>query len=388
MEKLPVIELLLHLVCLLLLVSSVMSSNGHLITCLPSDQEALLDFKTGLQDHANVLSSWREISNCCEWHGIECDNNTGAVITVDLHNPYSDPNNSNSSYGRYVFRNLSGNLSYLQVLDLGFLELYVDNFQWINGLISLEYLAMDGVNLSLVNKDWVAAFMNQLPSIVELHLSGCNLSSYNIQSPHAPLNFSSLAVIDLSFNSFHSKMPDWLVNISSLQHIVMSESGLFGKIPLGLGEMPNLLWLDLSRNYDLTATCSQLFRRRWEKIQVINLRENNLQGKLPFSLGNLTSLTRLYVDSNAIKGGIPSSIGRLCNLSRFSLSMNNMTGNLPEILEGTHTCSLKKPLHNLQYFVLSNNHLSGKIPYWFGHLENLVGLDLGIICLRDPSLLL
>ncbi|XP_028794117.1 receptor-like protein EIX1 [Neltuma alba] len=434
MAKLPVIELLLHLVCLLILVSVGSSNGGHLINCLASDREALMDFKTGLQDHGNVLSSWRS-SNCCEWHGIQCDNNTGTVVAVDLHNPYWGPN-SNSSHEGYVFRSLSGeirsslmnlkllrhldlsfntfngvpipeffgslenlqylnlshagftstiprhlgNLSHLQVLDLGFLELHVDNFQWINGLISLEYLAMNGVDLSLL-KDWFDV-LNQLPSIVELHLSGCNLPSYI--RPLVSLNFCSLAVMDLSFNNFHSKVPNWLVNTSSLQHIDMSESGLYGRIPLDLGDMPNLLWLDLSRTYDLTASCSQLFRKRWEKIQIINLKDNKVHGKLPSSLGNMTSLTRLYLDSNAIEGSIPSSIRELCNLNRFSSSRNNMTGNLPEILEGTQTCPFKKPLHNLQYLVLRDNQLGGKIPYWLGQLENMIGIDLSHNLFEGP----
>ncbi|XP_028794112.1 receptor-like protein EIX1 [Neltuma alba] len=424
MGKLPVIELFLLSLCDLVISVSTGSSDGHLVTCLASDREALMDFKSGLHDPNNVLSSWRG-SDCCEWHGIECDNSTKAVVAVDLHNPYGFDD-------RYAFWNLSGeirpslmklkslrlldlsfnnfdgipipeffgslenlqylnlstagfsglipthlgNLSHLKVLDLGYSvgvnELCADNFQWITGLVSLEHLVMNQVNLSLV-KDWAGA-LNQLPSIVELHLSGCYLSGYIPSVPS--LNFSSLVVMDLSFNNFYSKIPDWLVNVSSLQHIDMTESNLHGRIPLGLGEMPNLVSLDLSQNYDLTANCSQLFQKRWEKIQVINFRENMVYGKLPLSLGDMTSLTRLDLDSNAIEGGIPSSIGKLCNLNSFSLSWNNMTGNLPEILEGTQTCPFKKPLHNLQYFDLGINKLGGKIPYWIGQLENMVNLDL------------
>ncbi|XP_028794116.1 receptor-like protein EIX1 [Neltuma alba] len=426
MGKLPVIELFLLSLCLLIISVSVGSSDDHLVTCLAPDREALMDFKTGLHDPNNVLSSWRG-NNCCEWHGIECDNSTKAVVAVDLHHPYVFDD-------RYAFWNLSGeirpslmglkslrlldlsfnnfdgisipeffgslenlqylnlsnagfsglipahlgNLSHLKVLDLekradSSNEFYADNFQWITGLVSLEHLVMDQVNLSLV-KDWAGA-LNQLPSIVELHLSGCYLSGYIPSVPS--LNFSSLVVMDLSFNNFYSKIPDGLVNISSLQHIDMTKSNLHGRIPLGLGEMPNLLLLDLSWNYDLTANCSQLFQKRWEKIQVIDLSINNLYGKLPMSLGDMTSLTRLYLDSNAIEGGIPSSTGKLCNLNSFSLSGNKMTGNLPEILERTQTCPFKKPLHDLQYFVLGTNKLSGKIPYWIGQLENIVRLDLG-----------
>ncbi|KAK9911332.1 hypothetical protein M0R45_035249 [Rubus argutus] len=49
--------------------------------------EALMDFKDGLGDSENRLSSWKG-SNCCQWWGLNCSNTTGAVITVDLHNPH------------------------------------------------------------------------------------------------------------------------------------------------------------------------------------------------------------------------------------------------------------------------------------------------------------
>ncbi|CAI8611177.1 unnamed protein product [Vicia faba] len=50
--------------------------NAVAIECLASDQEALLDFKNGLQYSHNRLSSWRN-TNYCQWQGIRCDNVTG-----------------------------------------------------------------------------------------------------------------------------------------------------------------------------------------------------------------------------------------------------------------------------------------------------------------------
>ncbi|KAH7527969.1 hypothetical protein FEM48_Zijuj05G0022300 [Ziziphus jujuba var. spinosa] len=69
-------------------------SDAQVMRCLESDREALVELKNGLNDPEKRLSSWKG-SNCCEWPGISCDNSSGAVIAVDLHNPY--PNGLYSS---------------------------------------------------------------------------------------------------------------------------------------------------------------------------------------------------------------------------------------------------------------------------------------------------
>ncbi|KAF7824588.1 receptor-like protein EIX2 [Senna tora] len=411
----------------MIIASSIRSSNGHqLVYCLASDREALLDFKSGLKDPDNVLSSWSG-TNCCEWYGIRCNNNTGAVVSIDLHNPYNYWFHPSTS--RDGFRNLSGeirpslmklksirhldlsfntfngisipaffgslenlkylnlsnagfngiipsnlgNLSHLKVLDLEYMyNLDEENLEWLSGLISLQHLIMSGIDLSRAT-DWVGK-VNKLPFITELNLRGCGLHDYNPSL--TSLNFTSLTVIDLSHNYGLKMIPDWLLNISSLQYIDMRDCGLHGRIPLGLGELPNLVSLDLHAN-DLTANCSQLFiGGRWKKIQMLDLSNNKLHSKLPSYLGNMTSLTHLDLLFNAMEGGIPSSIGKLCNLNYLNLAENKMAGSLPEFLEGIETCPSRNPLPNLKILVLHDNQLVGKIPYWLGQLENLEELDL------------
>lgn len=170
-----------------------------------------------------------------------------------------------------------GNLTSLQHLDVNSLSTDVNDFEWVNGLVSLKYLVMNGVDLSrLAGPDWVRP-LNRLPSLTELHLSSCSLSSF--PPPPTFVNFTSLALIDLSFNDLgYSKIPEWLVNVSSLVSVDMRNSGLRGGIPLGFGELPKLQFLYLGMNHNLTANCSQLFSRRWEKIQVLDLRSNRLYG--------------------------------------------------------------------------------------------------------------
>ncbi|XP_065870518.1 receptor-like protein EIX1 [Euphorbia lathyris] len=385
------------------------------ITCSKSDLEALIDFKNGLQDSGNRLQSWRG-KNCCQWQGIRCNNRTRAVISIDLKNPsvsslsgeirpsllklkslqYLDLslNTFNQipipdflgSLQSLQYLNLSkagftgvvplalGNLSTLNFLDVSseFSSLSANSFDWITRLVSLKHLAMDGTDLSLVSTNLFEA-LNMLPSLTSLHLSACGLSGPISSLSH--VNFTSLEVLDLSLNNFNSLFPDWLVNISSLAHVDLSISGLYGRIPLGFSELPNLQYLNLAMNNNLSASCSQLFRGSWKKIEVLSLSTNKLHGRLPASIGNMSSLVVFDLFVNSVEGWIPPSIGKLCNLQRFDLSGNNLTGSLPESLEGNN-CQPNGFLPSLMQLKLSSNRLEGDLPNWLGQLDNLAELFL------------
>ncbi|KAI3448864.1 hypothetical protein Pfo_005529 [Paulownia fortunei] len=389
------------------------------VKCLPSDRKALLDFKNGLNDPENTLSSWRGM-DCCGWRGIVCDNGTGGVSVIDLHNPYPLGYGASAAGARYGFWNLSGeirpslmqlkslkhldlssntfggipipeffgslknlqylnlsnagfsgiipqhlgnlsNMQYLDVSNSGFPSLIVDDFQWITGLVSLKHLEMNSVDLSLVNSNWLE-MLNLLPHLTELHLS-------------AFVNFTSLAVIDLSFNGFSSMFPDWLVNISSLVYVDLSNCMLRGRIPLGFGELPNLQFLNLDLNGNLSASTLSLFKGSWQSIEFLSLASNKVHGKLPASIGNMVSLTDFDLSDNYVEGGIPGTIGSLCKLVNFDISGNRMTGSLPELLEGTENCRADSPLPRLE-LSLAFNLFEGPLPASVGSLQNLTDLSL------------
>ncbi|XP_038722533.1 receptor-like protein EIX2 isoform X2 [Tripterygium wilfordii] len=436
MEILSLLQLVLTVICLM--TGGIASDcNAQLVDCLESDREALIEFKSVLNDPENRLLSWKG-SNCCQWHGIICDNHSGAVITVDLHNPHPSILDPSGGYGfwnlsgeispsltklkflrhldlsfnsfnhiqipdfldsmeKLQYLNLSnagfsgaipptlGNISSLQYLDLdsssSFPVLTAHNLDWVTGLTSLKHLKMRAVNLSKVSSEWIVA-LNKLQFLTELDLSDCGLSGSIASLSY--LNFTSLTVMDLSGNLFISHLPSWFVNISRLVSLDISFSGLYGRIPLGFGELPNFQIFRLSSNDNLTASCSQLFRGSWERIEVIDLFLNKLHGKLPASFGNMTSLTHFDLFANGVEGGIPSSIGRLCNLQYIDLSANNLTGSLPEFLEGTENCLSGSTLPSLQHLDWSNNHLVGILPKWLGQLSNLGILNLLYNSLEGP----
>ncbi|CAI7925021.1 unnamed protein product, partial [Closterium sp. NIES-53] len=105
-------------------------------------------------------------------------------------------------------------------------------------------------------------------------------------------------------------------------------------------------------------------------ITAMVMTDMNIQGFLPQSLGNLTSLTRLSLDHNSLGHSIPSSFVNLTNLRKLSLGFNRfMNGPIPEYIGS---------LERLETLDLGLMALTGSIPSTIGRLTNLTLLDVSI----------
>ena len=62
------------------------TNNNVTAKCIQSEREALVSFKAGVNDIPGKLSSW-DGEDCCQWNGVECDNESGHVIKLNLSNP-------------------------------------------------------------------------------------------------------------------------------------------------------------------------------------------------------------------------------------------------------------------------------------------------------------
>ncbi|GFY93066.1 disease resistance family protein [Actinidia rufa] len=257
-----------------------------------------------------------------------------------------------------------GNLSNLNYLDvyadsydrLGFYELRSESLQWISRLSSLRYLNMGQVQLNNIEKDWLQA-INMLPSLVELHLHSCGLQSLSISLPF--VNFTSLSVLDISWNSIISSIPNWLFNLTSLRTLDLSENSFRGTIPgdivnlislevldlsdngeiegpilRNLGNLCKLQFLSLSGNNFSGGKIDELFSGSLDcpnnSLVSLDLRGSQLGGELPDTLGVLKKLQLLQLSENSFWGSIPPSIGNLSSLQQLDLSWNEMNGTIPE----------------------------------------------------------
>ena len=107
----------------------------------------------------------------------------------------------------------------------------------------------------------------------------------------------------------------------------------------------------------------------------LQLYSNNLAGRIPAELVNLTHLTDLSLYRNKLTGGIPSQLGNLGRLEQLKLYRNELSGNIPASLGS---------LSYLTVLNLAVNDLSGNIPASVGNLSGLTELNLHSNGLSGP----
>ncbi|MFD2588402.1 leucine-rich repeat domain-containing protein [Croceitalea marina] len=127
----------------------------------------------------------------------------------------------------------------------------------------------------------------------------------------------------------------------------LSNNNLQGRIPITIGNLKNLERLDLSQN-NITGRIPGLFRK-FKNLKEVNFEDNQLVGTIPNTINKLQNLEELNLSNNKLNGALPETINELGKLNTLAVANNELHGEMPAGME-----NLKK----LKRLYLANNAFS------------------------------
>ncbi|XVF18631.1 hypothetical protein REPUB_Repub11eG0039200 [Reevesia pubescens] len=178
------------------------------------------------------------------------------------------------------------------------------------------------------------------PPLVDIFLISNNNLTGNI--PSLICNLSLLHVLDLSGNNLNGIIPECLGNLNrTLMFLKLHMNNFHGKIPDSLGTY---------------------------LVKSLDLNDNLLEGLLPRSFGNCTSLEILNVGNNNLKDTFPHWLGQLPLLQVLILRSNRFHGPI-------HNSTAPSSFPKLQIIDLSHNEFTGLLPTnFFGNLRGMIDI--------------
>ncbi|TYI03504.1 hypothetical protein ES332_A11G343800v1 [Gossypium tomentosum] len=194
----------------------------------------------------------------------------------------------------------------------------------LTGSISGELANLRNLtSLILENNDLfgtLPAALGNLSKLERLHLSS---NKFTGEIPEVFARLTSLKEFRISNNNFTGQILDFIFqNWTNLEHTYMEGSGLSGPIPSINATLENLEYIIISDLNGAETSFPQLFiNARLPKLDRLMLRNCNLIGEIPASLGTFTTIKILFLNRSNFTGSVPQWI--LNTKEKMDLSYNN-----------------------------------------------------------------
>ncbi|PWA77216.1 Concanavalin A-like lectin/glucanase, subgroup [Artemisia annua] len=220
-------------------------------------------------------------------------------------------------------------------------------------------------SLGLRTKDWPiksdpcvtwVGILCENSTVVKINISGFKRTRKGGRKPSFAIdslaNFTNLISFNASGFLLPGSMPNWLgVKVRRLKVLDLRNCGITGGVPFSIGNLTSLSELYLSGN-GLTGTIPSSFGML-SRIKVLDLSRNLLAGSVPECFGNLVNVRYLNLSGNSLRSVVPAQIGNLADLSVLDLSCNKFSGDLPVTLWS---------LPHLSFLDVSDNKFVGVLP--------------------------
>ncbi|XWS10906.1 hypothetical protein CRYUN_Cryun38cG0038500 [Craigia yunnanensis] len=259
----------------------------------------------------------------------------------------------------------------------------------LGNLRDLQILNLELNNLACTPSSSELSFLTSLANCK--HLRFLEFDTNPLISGKLPVSIGNLTVQEFVASGCNIKgsIPGEIGNLSNLINLDLDNNEFIGSIPTTIGRLRNLQSLSLQGNKLEGSLPTELCHLK--SLGFLYFTGNKLAGPIPACLGDLVSLRYLFLGSNKFANSIPSTLTRLIDILQINLSSNYLTGSLPidirkwkvitsidfsqNQLSGEISRNIGD-LEDLTYLSLSGNSLQGSIPESFGGLIGLQVLDL------------
>ncbi|XP_024043467.1 LRR receptor-like serine/threonine-protein kinase FLS2 [Citrus clementina] len=244
-----------------------------------------------------------------------------------------------------------GNLPYLARLALATNNLV--------GVVPVTIFNMSALKeISLLNN----SLSGSLPSRIDLSLPNVETLNLGINSfsgtiPSSITNSSKLSDLELGENLFSGFIPNTIGNLRNLEFVNIADNYLTSSTPelsflSSLTNCKKLKVLIVTGN-PLDGILPKSIGNFSLSLETILMANCSISGNIPQVVGNLSNLLVLELGGNNLTGPIPVTFSQLQTLQAFGLTRNKLAGPITDEL-----CHLAR-LHSL---VLQGNKFSGSIP--------------------------
>ncbi|GKV42411.1 hypothetical protein SLEP1_g49820 [Rubroshorea leprosula] len=286
-----------------------------------------------------------------------CLNNLTSLKLLDI---------SNNFFSKNLFPDLIQSLP----LSLESIDLRHNNFQ---GLFSFSYIGnysklevfmltgyKDGLQVDAQHSNWInMSFQLKVLILSNLSLNGALPSSLG--------NMRDLVQLDLAFNIFSGKVPNkLLVGCSKLRHLRLSNNRFNGQFFSSKFNLSTLFQLELNNN----KFTGSLLNVKLETLDILDVSNNYLRGPIPTWATQARWL--ISMRNNFFEGQFPCQKPMSMSLFFLDLSHNVLSGHLPSCIDFT----------NINEIHLEGNKFTGLLQHFLPNSSR----SLSVLNLRDNNL--